>query len=92
MPKKISVLEKIQQGIVFFDGATGTLLQEAGLPACELPERWNLTRPGVVKKIHRFYLAAGADIVKSNTFGANGLKYSSAELKEVVAAGMHLAR
>ena len=92
MPKKISVLEKIQQGIVFFDGATGTLLQEAGLSAGELPERWNLTRPGVVKKIHRFYLAAGADIVKSNTFGANGLKYSSAELKEVVAAGMHLAR
>ncbi len=92
MPKQRSILEKIKKGVVFFDGATGTLLQAAGMPTGELPERWNLTHPDVVKGIHRSYLAAGADIIKSNTFGANGLKYSAEELKEVVAAGMGLAR
>lgn len=92
MPQKLSLLEKIQKGVVFFDGAMGTLLQAAGLEPGELPERWNVEHPDVVRDIHIAYLSAGADIVKSNTFGANGLKYSPEELQAVVAAGMRLAK
>ena len=75
-----TILEKIQSGVTYFDGGTGTLLQAAGLPLGEMPERWNLSHPDTVFKIHADYLAAGADIVKTNTFGANPLKFSKEEL------------
>lgn len=87
-----TVLEKINAGLTYFDGGMGTLLQAAGLPLGELPENWNITHAEVVKNIHKDYLLAGADIVKSNTFGANALKFSSEELTAVVEAGMNLAR
>ena len=86
------ILEKIKTERTYFDGGTGTLLQAAGLPLGELPERWNVTHPEVVLNIHKNYLKAGAQIIKSNTFGANPLKYGEAELKEVITAGMNLAR
>ena len=56
------------------DGAMGTMLQEYGLKAGEAPEQWNITHPDIVKKIHYSYLEAGADIILTNTFGANGIK------------------
>ena len=87
-----NILKKIKTERLYFDGGTGTLLQAAGLPLGELPERWNLTHADVVKQIHVDYLRAGADIIKSNTFGANGLKFSHEELKEVIVAAMELAR
>lgn len=87
-----TILEKIQSGVTYFDGGTGTLLQAAGLPLGEMPERWNLSHPDTVFKIHADYLAAGADIVKTNTFGANPLKFSKEELYAVVDAGVRLAR
>ncbi len=74
------------------DGGTGTLLQEAGLPLGELPERWSLTHAEVVQAIHRAYFDAGSHIVCANTFGANGLKYSATELREVVKAGIENVR
>ncbi len=52
------------------------MLQSAGLPAGELPERWNITHPQTVTAIHKAYFEAGADIACTNTFGANSLKFA----------------
>ena len=57
-----------------FDGAMGTMLQAGGLKAGACPELMNITFPDVVKKIHLAYIAAGATIVETNTFGASALK------------------
>ena len=66
---------------LFFDGAMGTMLQAAGLKPGELPELWNFSHAGEVEKIHTAYLNAGADIIKTNTFGANRLKFAGTEIK-----------
>ncbi len=58
---------------VFFDGATGTLLHSRGLPAGASPEIWSVSHPEILVNIHRDYIEAGADIVKTNTFGVNGI-------------------
>ncbi|MFR3729485.1 homocysteine S-methyltransferase family protein [Lacrimispora sp.] len=89
------ILEEIRKRIVFFDGGTGSLLQANGLKPGELPETWNIKYPDIITKLHRDYLEAGADIIKTNTFGANGLKfYKGAEfdLDEVVAAAVKNAK
>lgn len=89
------ILEEIRKRIVFFDGGTGSLLQANGLKPGELPETWNIKYPDIITKLHRDYLEAGADIIKTNTFGANGLKfYKGAEfdLNEVVTAAVKNAK
>ena len=79
--------------ITFLDGAMGTQLQNRGLQPGEIPELWNLTRPADITAVHRAYLEAGADIVSTNTFGANPAKYhGDAPLKDVIAAAVHCAR
>ena len=78
----------IQSNTVLLDGGTGTLLQKAGLPLGELPERWNCTHAQAVQDIHRAYYDAGSHIVCTNTFGANGLKFSQEELEEIVKAAI----
>ena len=79
---------------VYFDGGMGSLLQEQGLAAGELPETWNLLHPEVLVDIHRSYLDAGANIMTTNTFGANRLKYPEGgewKLEELVQAGVENA-
>ena len=70
----LSILDILGKKIVFFDGGTGTLLQEKGLQAGEIPELWNIERADDLVDIHRRYFEAGADIVLTNTFGGNGIK------------------
>lgn len=85
------ILEEIGKRMVFFDGGTGSLLQAQGLMPGELPETWNIRHPDIIVKLHRDYLDAGADIIKTNTFGANRLKYnenSEFSLEEIVTAAM----
>ncbi len=82
----------IQQNIVYLDGGTGTLLQAAGLPLGELPERWNVTHAAAVQEIHRAYFDAGSNIVATNTFGANVLKFTESELDEIVKAAIENVR
>ena len=78
---------------LFLDGGMGTQLQARGLAAGEIPELWNLTRPDDIRAVHTAYLAAGADVVYSNTFGANPAKYhGDAPLADVIAAGIQIAR
>ncbi len=78
----MKITELIKNQIVYFDGGMGTLLQERGLGAGEFPETWNIIRPEVVTEIHRSYYEAGANIIKTNTFGANCLKFDN--LEEIV--------
>ena len=82
-------------GILVFDGGMGSLLQGSGLKPGELPETWNIKHPEVLVKIHEDYLNAGANIILSNTFGANRLKYNETaefNLDEIVDAAMKNAR
>ncbi len=88
----MNVKEYIQSNTVLFDGGTGTLLQRAGLPLGELPERWNITHPEVVVGIHEDYFNAGSRIVCTNTFGANGLKFAPAELREAIFSAVENAK
>ena len=74
----MGILEAIRERIVFFDGGMGSLLQARGLGPGELPETWNILHPEVLREVHRDYLNAGCDVLTTNTFGANGLKYRSA--------------
>ena len=82
----------LNENIVRLDGGMGTLLQAEGLAAGERPERWNLTHPDTVTAIHRAYYEAGSHVVSTNTFGANPLHFSPAELEEIVAAAVANAR
>lgn len=75
---------------LFFDGASGTMLQAMGLKAGELPETWNLTHKDRVRSMHRAYLEAGCDIFNTNTFGANALKYPD-RLADVVTSAVQIA-
>ena len=69
------ILEEMKKHRLFFDGGTGSILQAKGLAQGELPETWNLLHPEILIQLHRDYLEAGADIINTNTFGANGLKF-----------------
>ncbi len=88
------ILEDLGKRLLFFDGGMGTVLQQNGLAAGELPELWNLTRPDVIAEIHNQYYVAGADIIKTNTFGANAIKLrgSGHSVEEIVTAGVNLAK
>ena len=89
----MNVLDAMKEHRLFCDGGMGSLLQAAGLAAGELPERWNLSHPEVITDVHRKYLAAGADIMTTNTFGANRLKFDKdGELKAIVEAAVANAR
>ncbi len=90
-----NILEEISRRKVFCDGGMGSLLQAKGLKAGELPETWNLLHPEILKEIHGSYLEAGCDIVTTNTFGANRLKYPAGgdfDLKAIIKAAVENAR
>ncbi|WP_461813190.1 homocysteine S-methyltransferase family protein [Faecalimonas sp.] len=80
------VLERLGKELLFLDGGMGTLLQERGLLPGELPETWNIKNKEIVIDIHRKYFEAGSDIVLTNTFGANAIKFhdDSYNLKQIV--------
>lgn len=93
--KKSRLLHELAERILFFDGGTGSLLQAAGLKPGELPETWNIRRPEVIVKLHRDYLDAGCDIINTNTFGANRLKFNENtefNLREIIEAAVRNAR
>ena len=77
---------------LILDGAMGTVLDGMREDHTNYPERLNLSEPGTIKKIHRAYFDAGADIVCTNTFGANGLRYGSAELREIITSAVSIAK
>lgn len=80
----MNIRDFIKNNIVYLDGGMGTLLQKNGLQPGELPERWNISHPEVIKEIHKSYYDSGSNIVNTNTFGANSLKFDADELSEII--------
>jgi len=87
-----NILEYMKDNILYLDGGMGTLLQDSGLLPGEHPEMWNLTHPEVIEKIHKDYFDAGCNVVNTNTFGANSLKFPLPQLEEIVAAAVENAK
>ena len=88
----MNILEYMRDHFVLLDGGTGTVLQAAGLKSGERPEAWSLSRPEEIVKLHASYMAAGSNVVVTNTFGVNPLHYSPEETETLVAAGIARAR
>ena len=88
----MNFLDFLKNNIVIFDGGMGTLLQKRGITPGELPERWNITHPDVIKSIHREYFDAGSNVVSTNTFGANILKFSEEELDCIIKSAIENAK
>ena len=88
----MDILQHLKSNILYLDGGMGTLLQTQGLSAGELPERWNLSHPDVITAIHKQYFDAGSNVVNTNTFGANCLKFTVDELDAIIGAAVVNAR
>jgi homocysteine S-methyltransferase len=89
-------LAAIDRRTLLADGAMGTLLHERGVPGSACLDEQNISNPELIVAIHREYLTAGAEIIETNTFGANRLRLRSFGLAEKVrqlnAQGVALAR
>lgn len=72
----------VKQGPIILDGATGTNLQEAGMPIGVCPEEWILENPEVMKKLQADYVEAGTQIVYAPTFTANRVKLAEYGLED----------
>src|SRR5919109_4455335 len=84
------------RSLLVFDGAMGSLLYERGVFVTQNFEQLNVTRPEIVRKIHEDYVAAGAQVIETNTFGANAFRLDRHGLGDQVraynVAGARLAR
>ncbi|MCR4789726.1 MAG: homocysteine S-methyltransferase family protein [Treponemataceae bacterium] len=87
-----NLIDLIGKQVLIFDGGTGSVLQGMGLQPGELPERWNYEHPDKIQKLHYDYFAAGSNIVNSNTFGANSLKFDDEELEKIVRCALENAK
>lgn len=92
----MNFFRRLQNRVIIFDGAMGTMLQSSGIKPGECPEYWNLLYPDLISAIHRAYLNAGADIIQTNTFGANRLKLREFKLEhkleDIVGAAVNNAK
>lgn len=76
----MALLDQLQNNVLTADGAIGTLLYSYGLNQCH--EEMNLIEPEIVRNIHQQYIEAGADIIQTNTYGANRIKLARYGLQE----------
>lgn len=89
----MNILDHLKKGFTYFDGGCGTILQAAGLKAGELPERWNTEHADVIQGMHYDYLLSGVNILKTNTFGANIMKFpGEGELEGIIKAAVGNAK
>src|SRR5215471_20327347 len=88
--------EALKERVLVCDGAMGTMLYSRGVFINKSFDAMNLTQPELVEDVHREYVRAGADVIETNTFGANRIKLGSFgladRLKEVNIAGVRIAR
>ncbi len=82
----------LKKSIVLLDGGMGTSLQKAGMSTGERSEKWNLTHPEEVMKVHRDYFDAGANVVCANTFGVNVLKYDENEAELLIKTAFDIVK
>jgi len=91
-----ALLEQLQQRPLLCDGAMGTLLYARGVPYEQCFDALNLTQPELIQSIHREYISAGAQIIETNTFGANQAKLEAYNLggrvREINLHAVKLAR
>ncbi|MGH2348275.1 MAG: homocysteine S-methyltransferase family protein, partial [bacterium] len=89
-------LTRITEGPLLADGAMGTMLYARGVPFDQCFDALNITTPAVVEGIHRDYVAAGAELIETNTFGATRFKLAAhgleAQVADVNRVGAALAR
>ena len=92
----LSFLDLLEENVVLFDGAMGTMLYERGIFINKSFDETNLSNPSLVEKIHREYIDAGADVIETNTFGANRHKLKlhglEEKLEEINRRGAEIAR
>lgn len=88
----MNILDYLKNNILYLDGGMGTLLQKSGLKPGEHPEVWNITNPQTIQNIHRDYFDAGSNVVNTNTFGANSLKFTDDELESIIKSAIENAR
>ena len=93
---KTPFLSRIKTTPLIFDGAMGTVIYEKGVFLNTCYDELNLTNPDLIKSIHQDYVTAGADVILTNTFGANRIKlekYGLAnKVREINIAGAKLAK
>ncbi len=90
----LGLLEELKTRMLTADGAMGTLLYSYGIDYCN--EELNLQKPEIIEKIHQDYIAAGADIIQTNTYGANAIKLEryglENQIKEINEAAIQIAK
>lgn len=84
----MKIMDYLKEHFVYLDGGMGTLLQKRGLQPGELPERWNLSHPEDIVELQTAYYDSGSNIVSTNTFGANLLKFDEEELTAIIQAAV----
>jgi homocysteine S-methyltransferase len=93
---KPSFLEELDRRVLVCDGAMGTMLYARGVFLNRSFDELNLTQPDLVTEVHHAYVRAGADVIETNTFGANRIKLSTFGLAdraaEINTEGARLAR
>lgn len=87
----MNIKEYMKNHVLILDGGMGTLLQKSGLLPGELPEKRNITHGESITQIHKAYFDSGSNVVLTNTFGANVLKFTPQELEKTVAAAIENA-
>ncbi|MBX5495426.1 MAG: homocysteine S-methyltransferase family protein, partial [Bryobacteraceae bacterium] len=94
--KSAEFRERLDRGILVADGAMGTMLYGKGVFINRCFDELNLSSPSMVKEIHQDYVKAGAEILETNTFGANRVRLGAfglaEKLREINRAGVKLAR
>src|SRR5690349_2489919 len=92
----VDFISRLSQGPIVCDGAMGTLLYAKGIFINRSYDELNLSQPDLIRKIHHDYLQAGAEIIETNTFGANSFRLArhglTAEMRDINLAGVRLAR
>ncbi|MEG0590974.1 MAG: homocysteine S-methyltransferase family protein [Lachnospiraceae bacterium] len=88
------ILEHLGNELLFFDGGMGTQLQERGMLPGELPEMWNIDKKEQIIAIHESYLKAGSNLILTNTFGANAIKFQNQRyhVEEIVSVAVQNAK
>ncbi len=80
----MNVIENAKTEGLILDGATGTMLIQAGLEGGKASEFWNLEKPEIIQDIHKLYFEAGSDIVVTNTFGGSPIKLKKVGLGDSI--------
>ena len=90
----MGLLQRLEKEVLIADGAMGTILYSHGVDQCF--EQLNLTHPDQIQHVHEAYIHAGAQIIQTNTYGANYIKLARYGLedhvKKINTAGVQIAK